>query len=388
MVATLPGRTHGLGLVTEPLLRDFGLDHVTFGQINLWTTLLGAAFCLPAGWLVDWLGLRATAAIVVTALAAVVLAMAAVHAVWLLAGLVLLSRGLGQSALSVVSLGIAGKTPLRRRGVAMGVFAFLTGVGSAIAIQAAKSAEEGLGLDWRGVWSGVGWVLFLAVMPACWLVRESAGPATESVEESAGTDWSVLAALRTPAFWAFGLATAFYALVSTGLMLFGEAVLVELGLGHGDFLDVLSATFLFGVVFNLLCGWLAQRWPAGRVMAFGLFALAAALLALPYLRSPRLVLLYAALAAFTGGAVMVVFFAVWRQLFGPTHLGRIQGAAQTLTVLGTAAGPLVFATYQDRYGSFAGLYPSLALVAVVLGAWAWLAPLPVRPAPATVAAAP
>jgi hypothetical protein len=28
MVATFPGRTHGLGLVTEPLLRDLHLDRV------------------------------------------------------------------------------------------------------------------------------------------------------------------------------------------------------------------------------------------------------------------------------------------------------------------------------------------------------------------------
>ena len=43
MVGTLPGRTQGLGLITEPLLRDLGLDRVTYAQLNLWATLLGAA---------------------------------------------------------------------------------------------------------------------------------------------------------------------------------------------------------------------------------------------------------------------------------------------------------------------------------------------------------
>ena len=81
----------------------------------------------------------------------------------------------------------------------------------------------------------------------------------ESVEESAGTDWPALTALRTPAFWAFGLATAFYALVSSALFLFGEKVLAELGLGREVFLSVEAVTFLFGVVCNLLCGWLALK---------------------------------------------------------------------------------------------------------------------------------
>src|SRR5262245_8494110 len=51
MAATLPGRTHGLGLVTKHLLTDFpGLTPQDFGRINLWATLIGATFCLPCGW--------------------------------------------------------------------------------------------------------------------------------------------------------------------------------------------------------------------------------------------------------------------------------------------------------------------------------------------------
>src|SRR3954453_153053 len=75
MVATLPGRTHGLGLITEPLLADLGLDRVAYAQVNLWATLLGAAFCLPGGWLIDRLGLRVVLAGVLAALGGVVVAM-------------------------------------------------------------------------------------------------------------------------------------------------------------------------------------------------------------------------------------------------------------------------------------------------------------------------
>ena len=39
MVGTLPGRTQGLGLITEPLLRDLGIGRVAFAQINLVATL-------------------------------------------------------------------------------------------------------------------------------------------------------------------------------------------------------------------------------------------------------------------------------------------------------------------------------------------------------------
>src|SRR5262245_54362287 len=76
MVATLPGRTQGLGLVTESLLTDFRLDRVTYATINLWATLVGSLFCLPCGRLVDRLGSRTVLTAVVLALAAIVLAMA------------------------------------------------------------------------------------------------------------------------------------------------------------------------------------------------------------------------------------------------------------------------------------------------------------------------
>ena len=66
MVATLPGRTHGLGLVTEPLLADLGLGRVPFAALNFWATLIGSAFCLPVGWMIDRLGVRVVLAAVLT----------------------------------------------------------------------------------------------------------------------------------------------------------------------------------------------------------------------------------------------------------------------------------------------------------------------------------
>src|SRR5215475_9276228 len=68
MVATLPGRTHGLGLVTEPLLADLGLGRVPFAALNFWATLVGSAFCLPVGWITDRLGVRIVLATVLVGL--------------------------------------------------------------------------------------------------------------------------------------------------------------------------------------------------------------------------------------------------------------------------------------------------------------------------------
>ncbi|HSI32960.1 MAG TPA: hypothetical protein VK986_05165, partial [Tepidisphaeraceae bacterium] len=53
MVGTLPGRTMGLGLVATPLMQDLRLSDVDFGWVNLIATLVGSAFALGFGQLID-----------------------------------------------------------------------------------------------------------------------------------------------------------------------------------------------------------------------------------------------------------------------------------------------------------------------------------------------
>ena len=47
-------------------------------------------------------------------------------------------------------------------------------------------------------------------------------------------------------------------------------------------------------------------------------------------------MMYGVAMGIAGGVVTVVFFSVWSSIFKRTHLGRIQGAAQTMTVLASA----------------------------------------------------
>ena len=66
-----------------------------------------------------------------------------------------------------------------------------------------------------------------------------------------------------------------------------------------------------------------------------------------------------------GGFIMVVFFAFWGRAYGRAHLGRIQGAAQTLTVVASAVGPLFLAMWSEATGSYAVAFYVLAVVVAV-----------------------
>jgi MFS family permease len=109
MVGTPPGRTQGLGLITEPLLADLQIDRVTYATLNFWATIIGAAGALGIGRLIDRYGSRAVLVGLSLGLGGVVCATSQVTALPALAVWLTLTRALGQSALSVVSLAIVGQ---------------------------------------------------------------------------------------------------------------------------------------------------------------------------------------------------------------------------------------------------------------------------------------
>lgn len=403
MVATLPGRTHGLGLVTEPLMAELGIDRVPFAALNFWATLVGAGFCLPVGYVIDRIGSRRTLGGVLALLGLTVMLMARVSgrdAVLVLpspeaiAGggttavavpatlflLVLLTRGFGQSSLSVVSLAIIGKAAGDRPGRLMGIYSFMVALGFMAAFLTIKMAFERWDADWRGIWAAIGASLlgFAAVSP--FLAERCGADDGPTVPRPAATGATLRQALATPAFWVFGVGTSFYGLVAAGLSLFNQSLLAERGFDRSVFLSITSLAPLIGLMANLTGGWAAGCVPLGRVAAAGLTLQAIALGCFPAIDSVGGVYVYAAAMAFAGGLLTVVFFSFWRQAYGAAHLGAIQGTAQLLTVLASAAGPIFLAVGQRAYGSYVPVVQQLAAISAIFALAALLVPTPI-PAP-------
>jgi MFS family permease len=389
MVGTLPGRTQGLGLITEPLLRDLGLDRVTYAQINLAATLVGSLFCLGIGRLVDRVGSRLVLTALSVALGLVVLAMSGASGVLAMLALVTLTRGFGQSALSVVSLTMVGKWFARRLSAAMGVYAVVMSVGFMIAFPVVGAAV--LARGWRAAWAGVGMALLLGLAPLAWLLvrrtPEAVGlavdgdvtPAEAAVpadDASAGETLGI--ALRGGAFWVIALAASLYGLVASGIGLFNESILAERGFPPSLYHRTLVITALVALLGNFAGGFLAERGSLRGLLVSAMALLAAALIGLPHVSTEWQVSLYAVMMGVVGGFVMVVFFSFWGRAYGRAHLGRIQGAAQILTVLASAVGPLLLAQCVALTGSYAAAFYGLAAAVAALALAGAVVRLPAR----------
>ena len=386
MVGTLPGRTQGLGLITEPLIGELKIGRVEFAQINLWATLLGALFAPAAGRLLDRWGSRIVLTVVAALLGAVVLVMSNAHAVILVCMLITLTRGLGQSALSVVSITLVGQWFRQRLNLAMGVYTVALSIGFMLAFPLVGAVV--LQSGWRTAWTGIGAAILFGLAPLSWfLVRR--GPevvglqvdgqhkhAEQEVIDSSEAGHTLRQALGTPAFWIFALASSLYGLIASGISLFNESILAERGFAATTYHRTLVITALTALVGNFIGGWLAGRWSLGRMMGAAMLLLTGALAVLPSVRTEAHVSMWAVAMGLVGGAVMVVFFTFWGRAFGRAHLGKIQGAAQTLTVVASAVGPLLLAQCVTLTGSYSTMFYVLAVMVFVLGVCAWFVPVP------------
>lgn len=380
MTATLPGRTHGLGLITAPLTAELGIGEVLFGTLNFWAILIGSALCLPTGWLIDRYGSRAVLTGVALALGMAVLGMSQAGAVWMLFLTLTLVRGLGQGALSVVSMALIGKWFSRGLGMAMGLFAVLLTIGfiaSTVAVGAAVQTQ-----GWRGPWAMIGVCLILGLAPlGAWLARNAPSSQPSDADLAVTptvTGLSLASALRTPSFWAFSLATSFFNLAFSAVTLFSANLLAARGFAAETNTLVLGILAAVGLPSNLLAGWLAERWPLGRLLLVGMLLLAAALAYFPSVTTTTGLILYALALGTSGGIITVIFFAFYGHAFGRRHLGAVQSVGQVLTVVASASGPLLLAWCHAATTSYDLWFQGSAALALFLGTVAWWVGLPAK----------
>lgn len=381
MVATLPGRSVGIGLITEPLIAALGISRLDFAEKNFWATILGALFNLVCGLAIDRFGVRVVVTGVLFVLSAVVLGFSQMTGAGFLLFLLVLMRGVGQSALSVVSLTMVGKWFVRRLSVAMGIFAVLMSLGFAVAIVVAGDVV--LNQGWRVMWSGLGWILMILSGLCLLFVRrdpEAVGLDTEVVKDDESQEpvigFTLVQALMTPAFYVFAIGSALYNLVIAGVMLFNQSILGELGFDETVFQYAMAVFMATGLLGNFTAGWAARRWSLGRLMTVAMLAVGVYLLAFPQLKTSGQALIHAGLLGFSGGVVSVIFFTAWADIFGRLHLGKIQGAAQVFAVLASATGPWFIESIFSSAGSYAPAFYALAPAVLLVAIFAWFVNIP------------
>ncbi|HSJ35122.1 MAG TPA: MFS transporter [Acidimicrobiia bacterium] len=132
-------------------------------------------------------------------------------------------------------------------------------------------------------------------------------------------------------------------------------------------LDRTSAALVFvGYGFvsagaNLLTGFLIDRIPPRLLLSTSLAAMVTAMLTATSITSPTGVVVYGSILGVMQGMSQAIQSSVYAYYFGRLHIGAVKGLATTITVAGTAAGPLIVALGYDLNGGYG---PVLAISAI------------------------
>jgi MFS family permease len=400
MVATFPGRTNGLGFITEFILSDLHIDRTVYGYYNLAATLIGSLFCIPAGTLLDRYGCRRTLVWILSALGLSVLlmSMANSHIIFVIA--LMLTRGFGQSALSVASMTLISKHfPKEKLGMGMGLYSVLTAVFFIVAFWAMGTALTHLAplrlsfvcrraaacsitiAHWRIAWGTTGLVLFAVCVPAILLFVRRHVPVTASndaplLENATPADISFTRALRFPVFWLFALSIAFFGLVNSGIALYNEDILAERGFDAQMYYFLMVLPLPFALLSNLLVGYLAHRIKITYLLAGCLFFTGLVKILFPFIQTVPQVYAYTITLAISGGGLTVLFFIAWAAIFGRRDVGRIQGVAQMLSVFASALGPLLFAYSKEWTASYSPAFLLCGLLNLIFAFAALIIKIP------------
>jgi len=377
VILALATLSHGLGAVTalavaplSPfLLESLGLSRGQVGFFLPAVYLGGVTLSLPAGWLVDRLGVRATLAAGQLLLgAAVTLAAWAPGLPALLACLV--AGGFGFSVLNPgTGRAVIEWFPPRQRGMAMGIKQTgLTLGGLAAALGLPPLA---LALSWRHALALAGGASLVSAGLVALLYRRPAGAIAAPV--AAGPRLAELGTFlrRPPILVVFGcgfLLSIAQSSVLAYLVLYAKETFAVSAVTAGRFLALAQAG---GAASRLAWGVVSDRSFGGRrrpgVVASALIGAAAyALLAL----GDALPLGAAAALALVAGAGAFgwvgLYFALVGELGGPRHAGLLTGAATAAAWSGTLVGPLLFGLVLEVTGSWAPAWLMLTAVALAV----------------------
>ena len=240
----------------------------------------------------------------------------------------------------------------RHRSLAVALVSAGLSVGSTVMAPLAGWLISSYG--WRTAMLVIGDLVWLVIVPTALLVRNApvAPPGAVAAAAAAGPDLTVAQALRTPQFAAIALTYFACCATHAGPIFHMVTHAIDQGIPAMAAATVLSVAGLASLSGKIVCGLVADRVGAKRVLVAGL-ALQAVAVSL-YLVTRELAGFYgvALVFGFAYGGVMPLYAILVREYFGERTMGATFGAVALTSTLAMALGPVAGGWLYDAFGSY------------------------------------
>lgn len=375
--ATGPAQSHIFSVYISPISDDLGISRTSISSAYAIATL-AAALGLPyIGRLIDRFGVRRVVLAVAILFGFANIAFGHVTGLVTLALAFAALRFLGQGSLALSANYLVSQWFSRKRGIALSLTALGFSVSMALHPPLAQWLIDQVG--WRASWFWLGIMTWLLLVPMIAILiqnrPEDLGlvPDGEAPPEKGSNlrrddmhvGLSLRAAIRTPTFWIIAIGLSSLSMLVTGMFFHQVSVFSLQGLSAQTATRAFSISAVVMVITMPVFGYLLDRLPPRRMFASALLIMSASLLALARVTDVPTMIMFSVVFGLANAGLQSHYTFMWPRFFGRRHLGSIQGAAQTIGIIGASIGPLPMGIAFDLYGSYTGVLHLLALLPIV-----------------------
>ena len=190
----------------------------------------------------------------------------------------------------------------------------------------------------------------------------------------AGPDFTLKQALRTHAYWIVTASMVLSAAVGTSFVFHTQPMVADLGLNKPAAAPAVGTFGVVSLIVTVPFGYLIDKIRPRLLLAAAGILLGCACMFFAFASSTAHPLLMLHTSYFILGLSQSLLFLlaspIFARFYGRTHHGAIRGSLTTFMVIGTSAGPFVFAFWRDFTGNFNQVYFASGIAAIILALWA------------------
>ena len=380
VLMSIPGQTAGFSAFTNPLLKDLNLNRSTLAFSYFIGTTCSGMLLPRAGRMLDTLGTRKTIFLVSLMFGVVLTLFSYCQQIFLflennlkfidrkyiyitgLSVLVLGIRFFGQGMLPVISNTMVGRWFDHYRGRAFAVM----GVINSLCFNAAPAILSFLvgHYSWQVTWQILAvvaggfflvfsWIFFRDNPEECGLdVDGITDEISDNDTKKEMTGMTVEDASKSLNFKVITLALSMYGLTLTGITFNLEEIGLLSGLSKNQAMAIFIPVSFITIPVGFTTAYFSDKFPKKYLVMTLCLAQAAAYICFIFLDSKIGYGFTVLFLGFSGGMFGPIQNIAYPWYFGRKHLGAINGKANSVMVIGSAVGPLVFAVLKEMTGSF------------------------------------
>ncbi len=181
----------------------------------------------------------------------------------------------------------------------------------------------------------------------------------------ADPQFTLSAALRTPAFWTFSTAMALRHMVTEGVSVHFVILLVDRGWSTAAASTLLGVSTFIGTPARIGMGWLGDWIDKRRLVIILLLALSASVFLMGSTGQAIVFTVCMAIYSLAYGGLAALQEPIRADYFGTRAFATIQGVSRSVTTVGTFMGPILAGFFYDLSKSYAMAFAIFAVVSLL-----------------------